>query len=261
MTMITIPTSELIGGISDVIAFAADDKDDPQHGIVIGWNGEELSFAATDAMTGAVSTWTPGMGDERFTDDLAGMRGTADLVEALRGIQWGTFDDDNNAPWKVFVSHADAKDIVKVFKLAAKFRMTPLTVEPSVSASRLIVARERQVWCNRHTMTIDASLDNLAKFPRVEMFAQRALAREVGDQPEGPLTVTFNQLYLARLGAVRDYPCRLVYNGEGAPTGVSVGATFVGFIYPTGMSKSTAAKAARGVDLRHGAGLVTSGTA
>lgn len=259
MTMITIPTSELIGGISDVIAFAADDKDDPQHGIVIAWNGEELSFAATDAMTGAVSTWTSGMGDERFTDDLAGMRGTADLVEALRGVTWGTAID-GNLPWRVFVSHADAKDIVKVFKLPEKFRLTPVMLEPAASGARLIVARERQVWCNRCTVTVDASPDNLAKFPRVEIFAQRALAREIGDQPEGPLTVTFNQLYLARLGAVRDYPCRLVYNGEGAPTGVSVGATFVGFIYPTGMSKSTAARAARGVDLRHGAGLVTSGT-
>jgi hypothetical protein len=51
--MITIPTTELIGCIGDVLPIAGDNKESETWGIKIDWDGEALRFAAYDILIGA----------------------------------------------------------------------------------------------------------------------------------------------------------------------------------------------------------------
>lgn len=249
--MITIPTSELIGGISDVLAFAPDDKEDPFHGVLISWDGDALRFSAFDVLSGGASTWVPGLGDERVLDDQE------DVPEAF-DVRWG--DDDSGHSWSVFVNRLDAKEIVKVYKLAAKFALTPVTIETNWTGTRLIIARKRQEWCTQHTMTVDTPNREIVEgFPDITELTRRV---SVVNGNADPAPMTYSPVTLARFGAVRFWPAELTWCGPDNMTTVKVGDRFSGFLFPSGAGRQTAAKAVSGrLDLRHGSGVhVSPGT-
>jgi hypothetical protein len=62
--MITIPTTELIGGLTDVLPIITDPKSDLA-GVVVEWDGEALHFTAYDVYSGATVLWIPGEGAAR----------------------------------------------------------------------------------------------------------------------------------------------------------------------------------------------------
>lgn len=246
--MLTIPTVEFLGLITDVIGFGPDEKTDPHHGVLLHWNGECLRASATDVLSAGISTWTPGEGQEQYahTGD-AGTKATDELDP-----RWGP---DGGGNWAVFVPHADAKTIVKVYKIAAKFALTPLTVETNISGTRLIVARAKQAWCSGNTMTIDTpDYTTVAGFPDIASIVGRLRDRWADgaiDVGVGPML--FSPVRLGRFGAVRGWGGEFLWLGDKAPTLVRIGSTFAGFIFPVG---KTAGEAANAIKMASGLGEV-----
>lgn len=223
---ITIPTTELVGLISDVIGFAPAHKDASGRGVLIEWDGGHLTASAHDVLSGGESRWVPGEGEDADYDSEQ---------DATLGVNWGSDEDDRR--FRVFVHLDDAKEIVKVFKLAFKYRLTPVTLEAGLGV--LYVERARQPWCTAHTMRIEtAGEDDVAVFPRIAGMIQASTS--TGMQPLfDPLT--YNLSRLAQFGAVRPLGLfSLRYQGPSELSAVTIGSTFVGFIYPSSAPRALA---------------------
>jgi hypothetical protein len=212
--MIIIPTSELLGLITDVIGFAPASKDNPDCGILIEWDGDRLHAAAYDVLSAGRATWLPGEGDES---------------EAAEGdpsdkVNWGS---DEDSPWRVFISAEDAREIVKTFKLPAKFRLVPLLVKCSMSGGSLFVERQKETGRTAHIAMFRSDIGRAAKFPDVRAIV---LDAEVNTSPvamEG-----FSPSRLTAFGGVRAYDVmRITFGAAGQPSAVSIGSRFIGFIY------------------------------
>lgn len=239
--MIVIPTSELIGGITDVLGLAPQTKDTAHRGIVIEWSDRgDLSFAAYDTFSGGVSTWTPFEGDESDVDD-----------EIADEIRWGGADD----PWKVFISYDDAREIVKVFKLPSKDWRVPVSIKVSPTGSRLIVERSRDARRRESVVMVPTDLDELARFPDVrEMVYETQRQSASGDREISRDRVTFSGARLGAFANVRAHGLtELIFNGYSSLVAVRLGARFTGFIYPDGVKPSRNAKASD--LLRYGSGV------
>lgn len=212
--MLTIPTSELLGLITDVIGFAPASKDNPNAGVLIQWDGEDLHAAAYDVLSAGRSTWTPGEGDE--TDWEENESGDID-------IDWGGIDD----PWRVFISAEDAREIVKTFKLPAKFRLVPLLVKCAIDGGHLFIERTHDTGRTAHIAMFRSDMDRAAKFPDV-----RAIANGAADHTSPVITETFSPSRLAAFGTARAYDSMLItFGAEGQPSAVRIGSRFIGFIY------------------------------
>jgi hypothetical protein len=225
--MLTIPTSELIGLITDVIGFAPSAKDDPSNGILIEWDGHELSAAGYDVLSGGVSTWTPGEGQEGSLDDSEGAHDATD-------IDWGGDD----SPWKVFISGADAREIVKTFKLPAKLWRVPLLVKCSPTGSSLFVERTKETGRTAHLAMFRSDTDLAAKFPDIRAIA--ASARRFTRPADNEV---FAAQRLATFGAVRPHGLMdITFGAENIPSAVNIGVRFVGFIYAATDGKAASAR-------------------
>lgn len=236
--MITIPTTELIGGIQDMLPIVLDDKSDLA-GLAIEWDGESLHFTAYDVFAAATVQWTPGEGAE--SDGQIETEGSDDGYEP----EWGGDD----SPWRTWIYLDAAKEIVKLFKLPAKLWRTPVTLKCAPTGD-LLIERIDSPRGNRE-LRVPGDPDKARRdIPNV-----RAIQMQVGDEIGGPReSVGFFHARLGAFGAARAHGTLcMVFGGISEPVGITMGKRYVGFIYPT------AAKDVRPFNfLRDGAGVLAS---
>lgn len=204
--MITIPTGELVGLLGDVIPMASADGDLPTlNAVHLHWDGEKLHAQATDRQHIGWSMWHP---NDTPVEDHQG-----DLLN-----QWGGTDE----PWKATICLADAKHLVKTYKLGGKQWFIPLTVEHTTAGVRVVRARE-----TGHSAISTVVRDTFEEFPKVDkaLDPKRAV-RNVA-------ALAFNAKSLAVFAKVRargDMEMRF-----GGPTGlvhIHIGERFRGGIQP-----------------------------
>lgn len=223
--MLTIPTSELTGLLSDVLAFAPVVKDDPNRGVLIEWDGETLYASAYDVLSGARSSWTPGEGQE-------GEEAENDEEHPADQLGWG----GDAAAWRAFVTFDDAKEIVKVFKLPAKRWWVPVTVKISPTWSRLTIERTGDFGPTEALLSARVDPDRTTKFPSVADIFRDAvsgsLARDTGQ--------IFSPYRMAAFGTVRAHGPLALQHAVDGPTAAAMGTRLIGFIWPNGARKADA---------------------
>jgi hypothetical protein len=236
--MITISTAELINSLVAVLPITLDPKGNPLAGVRIDWDGGDLHFTVYDVYAGAVVTWTPGEGaEEEIADD----------DQDTMYTEWGGEDE----PWHVFISHADAKEIVKVFKLPSKLWRFPVDLKVNPLGTKLTVERNDSAVTatNRgeRLLVVPSDGDVLAKIPDV-----RAMAMETAIAA-GRLTSyeTFSGNRLAALAPSAMYGVATLAFGEDYAS-ITAGKRYAGFLYPAGANVRPFNR------LRDGAGSVTS---
>lgn len=233
--MITIPTTELIGGIQDMLPIVLDDKSSLA-GLAIEWDGESLHFTAYDVFAAATVAWIPGEGAE----------GTDESQE---------FDQDedphfggDDAPWRTWIYLDAAKEIVKLFKLPSKLWRTPVTLK-CTPVGDLLIERVDSPRGNRE-LRVPGDPDKARReIPSVESI-RNPLGLAVGH----PESIGFFHARLGAFGAARAHgTLTMAFFGDDNPVAITMGKRYAGFIYSTG------AKNVRPFNLlRDGAGLVTS---
>lgn len=214
--MITIPTTELIGCIAETLPHISDPKHSAYAGLALSWDGEALRFAAFDVYSGAEVTWVPGEGaeggigdgDETHDDDIA----------------WGGED----APWRIFVTYADAKEIVKLFKLPAKLWRFPVKLKVNALGTKLTVERDDMSRGER-LLVLSTYNDTLKHIPSIEQVAMQI------SQPEPTADVFLPPARLAAFGpSTRHGAMQLSFGAPDEPVAVRVGSRTVGFVYRPG---------------------------
>jgi hypothetical protein len=232
--MITIPTTELIGGIQDMLPIVLDDKSDLA-GLAIEWDGESLHFTAYDVFAAATVQWTPGKGAEGEIDDDAGRD----------DVHWGGDD----SPWRTWIYLDAAKEIVKLFKLPAKLWRTPVTLK-CTPAGDLLIERVDSPRGNRE-LRVPGDPDKARRdIPTVETIRH----------PQGigingyPDPVGFFHARLGAFGAARAHgTLTMTFGATDNPVAIAMGSRYAGYIYPTDT------KNVRPFNfLRDGAGVVAS---
>ena len=243
--MITVPTCELLRLLGTAIGFAAADKEQHWFGVQLSWDGDGLSAAGFDTLSGGRLTWVPYEGAESATN-------TED--DPLRP-DWGSNQDDEQ--WQVFISVLAAKEIVKTFKLPAKHALTPVTIKVTPTGSSLIVERSRDTGHSQHLGMWPNDPDRAARFPDIAEVAQGSLVSGVGKITD---TMKFNPYRLAAFGALSDtLTMRFGFGSD--PTAVTAGDRFIGFIYPAGVTPGAASTSAGSDLLRNGSGVLVAGKA
>jgi hypothetical protein len=236
---ITIPTTELIGCIEDVLPIVSNPKG-AYAGVKIEWDGESLHFTAFDVYSGGSVVWTPGEGAEGDID--AGPDGE---VGDPGDVDWGGEDD----PWRVWIWHAQAKEILKLFKLPAKLWRFPVKIGVSgVAMGELVIEREDGPRTGR-VLSLATENKTLVNIPDV-----RAIALAEDRTVVGHEGFRFAHQRLGSFGTVRLHGRMLLdFGALSEPVGVRIGTRYTGFIY------SADAKHVQPFNvLRHGAGVVTS---
>lgn len=226
--MITIPTTELIGCIADMLPHITDDKG-ATAGLVIEWTGGALNFAVFDTYSGAEVTWVPGEGAE----------GTYETGEGEEDIDWGGDDDS----WRVFIWLADAKEIVKLFKLPAKLWRFPVKLKVNLSRTKLTVERDDMTRGERLLVvsTYNDVLRHIPSIPQVATMQSETTMRR---------GIEISAARLGAFGLARPHgPMHISWGQGGEPVRVTVGSRIEGFVYPPGKGGFNM--------LRDGAGLMT----
>lgn len=246
--MLTIPTSELIGLLTDVLGFTPVVKDDPRRGVLIEWDGGALHASAYDVLSAGRSSWLPGEGQESsLTDTDAPMN-----AEAFGG---------EDPAWKAFVTFDDVKAIITSFKVASKLWWIPLSVKISPVGGKLTVERSGEFGKPAALVTVKVDRDVTAKFPDVRAAWENLQAEGAG--LNSVHTITFSPYRLAAFGTVRSHGVLVLeFAGQEGAVAASMGTEFLGFIFPAGARKAeasailTAAGDQSGSDfLRYGSGL------
>jgi hypothetical protein len=247
--VITIPTSELLGLLTDVLAFSPVVKDDPRRGVLFEWDGENLHASAYDVLSAGRSTWMPGGGQEGEVNRT----GNDAVPEDFR---WGS----DEPAWKAFVGFDDAKAIINAFKVAPKLWWIPLSVKISPTGGRLTIERSGEFGKPAALITVTSDAETTAKFPDVcDMWG--TLQQDIETHEHDRIgSISFSPYRLAAFGTVRAHGVLdLEFAGEDGAVSASMGNRFVGFIYPAGASRAAAtavASASAGGDLlRHGTGV------
>lgn len=206
--MITVSTGDLVGVLADVLAFALDDEELAElNSVRLEWDGEMLHAFAHDLGRTAWSQWHP--------DDPLPVGAQDDLF-----AQWGGADD----AWSVGLRRADARELVRVFKLPAKERGCPLTVELR-DGPRLRVARSAET--SRSALISVVEHDNTPRFDVAAYLSQ-------WDRVAPVRSIAFNAAQLADFAVPRARgPLRFTFTGEESPTLVEIGTRFIGAIMPT----------------------------
>lgn len=228
--MITIPTTELIGCIAETLPHISDPKHSAYAGLVLSWDGEALRFAAFDVYSGAEVTWVPGEGAEGDLDE------DSDQGE---DIAWGGADD----PWRIFITYADAKEIVKLFKLPTALWRFPVKLKVNAVGTKLTVERDDMSRGER-LLVLSTYNDTLKHIPSIE---------QVATQISRYQTTTYVDLPTARLAAfgaaLRHGTTALFFGPSDEPVAVRIGSRVVGFVYRSGRKGFNM--------LRDGGGLLT----
>lgn len=178
---LTIPTSELLGILADVIPFASTDKQiQSLHAVLLEWDGATLHAMATDRYTAGWSRWTEA--DDNPDDQDAQQE---ELFTAYGG------DDD---PWRIVLHLAAAQQLLKAFKLPKGMFWTPLSVEKRGDA--LLVVRDRDGKIPAVRVLTPGILD--VQFPPVrQVLEDRDAAQQL--TAAGPTVAELGGLSLAGL--------------------------------------------------------------
>jgi hypothetical protein len=229
---ITIPTTEFVGLIGDVLAFAFPKLDLPHVNCVrFDWDGEMLHAAATDTLRAARSSWHP--------DDADGSSDQDSLFTTLGGA------DD---PWTVIAGYAEARELVSVYKLPSKEGRTPLALDYNRGSLRVI--RTRDTGHQAITTVVESKA---VDFPDVRK------ALDVEPVVEGVEAIHFVGQHLADLGSVRQRGAlRLTFAGPRRATRVTIGERFVATLNPDRVGER---EHGGGLDLRTASGVHLSGDA
>lgn len=204
--MITIPTGDLTGVLSDVIPFASKAEELAElNAVRIEWDGHRLHALATDRYRIGWSQWDP--------DDEPDGDAQDDLF-----TQWGGADD----PWALSISLADAKDLVTVFKLPPKEWACPLTLDYRQAAGSLRVARARETGYSALTATM-SGLTN-AEFPDLRTLLANA------DRLEPVAARAYSAKLLADFAKVRPRGNAMEMKFAPGLTHVVIGERFAGAI-------------------------------
>jgi hypothetical protein len=212
--MITIPTTELIGGIQDMLPIVLDDKSDLA-GLAIEWDGESLHFTAYDVFAAATVQWTPGEGAEGDLDEDA----------ERDDVRWGGDD----SPWRTWIYLDAAKEIVKLFKLPAKLWRTPVTLK-CTPVGDLLIERIDSPRGNRE-LRVPGDPDKV----RRDIPAVDAIRHPQGIGINGyPDPVGFFHARLGAFGAARAHGTLIMtFGAVDNPVAITMGSRYAGFIYPT----------------------------
>lgn len=204
--MITIPTGDLTGVLSDVIPFAFPDTDLTDiHCVGLRWDGDMLHAVATDRFRIAWSQWHP--------DDEPDMDSQDDLFTT-----WGSSDE----PWTATIDLDDAKELVKVFKLPPKEQRVALSLD--FANGQITIRRDRDTGYTAVRLDIP---DQKAQFPDVQELLAGA------DRLEPITGLMFNAKYLADFGKVRPRaPMQMSFTGSTGLAHVAIGKRFSGAIMP-----------------------------
>lgn len=205
--MITVPTEDLVGVLSDVVPFAHPDNDLPSlNAVRLDWDGTMLHAQATDMLRIAWSSWHPADEPEGESQD--------DLF-----TKWGGADD----PWATLVPLDDAKHLIKVFKLGAKELRVPLEVD--YAGGSVTVKRSRDTGYSALSARVEGRMD---EFPDVAKFLAEA------DVVTSVVSVAFGAKLIADFSKVRPRgPMELTFTGATSLTHVRIGERFIGAIAPT----------------------------
>lgn len=200
--MITIPTGELTGLLSDVLHFAFPEDDLPHVNCVrIEWDGDMLHAEATDTLHAARSSWHP--------DDGDGDQAT--LTNPLGG------DDER---WVVIAAYDDVKEAVKDYKLPNKEAGVPLTLV--YDGASLTIRRSRDTGHTDKKITLEG---RMVEFPPVG----ELLDKTVEEHPTG--RISYSGAAVARVGQVRQRGLMHMTFGEHR-THVTIGDRFVASLSP-----------------------------
>jgi hypothetical protein len=233
--MITISTGDLLGLLTDVMPLATDSKDSPQYGVLLEWTdamsdgGRLRAHATNGGLTAGVSSWDP---DDReiyvAPDEFAYVPGRS-------------FEDE--PAWRAFIAMPDVAEIVKTFKLPAKFLWIPLRVKVNDTGTRLIIERSRDTGKTQHLMTVQPT-GTEAAVPDIDAMVEGALHRL---RPRNGIKMWGHRI-AAFANASRRGPLDLTFTNAG-PVVVRVGDRFAGTL--------TAEKPERSASvLRDGAGVM-----
>jgi len=223
--VIIVPTTELISCISEILPHIQDPKHSETAGLVLAWDGDALHFAAFDVLSGAEVTWEPGKGAE----------GNADEGE---DIAWGGDD----VPWRIFIDYDSAKEIVKLFKLPAKFWRYPVKLKVNATGSKLTVERDDMARGER-LLVVSTYNDVLKRIPDIHTVATSAQ----GNSTRRMVTLPGHRIAPFGLASRHGEMTLALYGDDNEPVGVWVGSRVTGFVFLPG-------KAGYSV-LRHGAGV------
>lgn len=204
--MITVPTGDLVGILSDVIPFASTDEDDEiLRSVRIEWDGKAMHTLATDRYRLAWSTWDPNDDhEEEHQDSLF--------------TDWGGADN----PWAATIGLYDAKHLVKTYKLGAKELWVPLTVE---AGDRVVkVVRQRD---SGHSAITTVAADLFITYPDLRALLANNDIAVPTDQ------LQFTAKYLADFAKVRPRgPLSMMLTGPHGLVHITIGERFVGAIQP-----------------------------
>lgn len=221
--MITIPTSELLGLLTDVSGFADPDKDGPHYGVLLSWrldvvgNGT-LTAAAYHVLAGAEATWFPGEGAE------AEPTGDREKIDAEQ-VEWGDQVEPSD-PWSAFIDSETVAQIVKVFKVPAAYWRLPLTLHVTPVGSRLTIERSGEWGRPAQSITVRVDPDRTRQFPSIqETLASHVPASSVGQR--------YWSHTLGLLGTVRSHAeLQMIPGAQGHPTALAMGRRWTGFVWP-----------------------------
>ena len=217
--MLTIPTAELCGLLTDTIPFAFPADELPSINVVrLEWDGARLTATATDKVRAVISAWSP-------DDNPLGEPAEDDLF-----AEWGS--DDPGERWALSLLLADAAELVKVFRLPAKQGRTPLTVDALPTMGRVAVGRSRDTGHSELSATYDCGSE---PFPDVRKML--AAASELSSV-DG---IAYTARQVADFAKVRAFgPMELDFTGRHKITHVRIGSRFVGAISPVRMDDERA---------------------
>lgn len=212
--MLTIPTYDLVGLLTDVLPFVDRDKLLPQlNAVRLEWDPDEerLHAFASDRYFAGWSTWSD---NDPVDDEVDGQ----EQIE----VQWGGGD----GRWAVSIPYASAKEIADVFKLTGKHARTPLTVTLPRNG-QIAVSRAGDYGMSALKLTTPAH--TTAEFPNV-----RRLLTDAADRSAAPVdSIMFAPSRLAAFDKVRPHgPMRMQFSGNRGLVLVTMGETFVGAVAP-----------------------------
>lgn len=229
--MLTIPTTELVNCITETLAHIQDPKHSETAGIVLTWGGEELHFAAYDVLSGAEVTWVPGEGAEGAADD-----------ESAEEIAWGGDD----VPWRIFIDYDSAKEIVKLFKLPAKFWRYPVKLKVNGFGTKLTVERDDMARGER-LLVVSTYNDVLKRIPDIHTVATSA--HDIG--PRRTITLPAHRLAPFGLAARHGDMLIRMHGEDSQPIAITVGSRVTGFVYIPGKAGYSVLRNGAGVHVSH----------
>lgn len=205
--MITIPTGDLTGVLSDAIPFASRVAEVVElNAVRLEWDGERLHAMAIDRYRIAWSQWSP---DDDPDED----------VQEELFTDWGGADD----PWGLTLPLEDAKKLVSTFKLKPKQWHCPLTLH--VDQSQLTVNRDRDTGYSALKATMNG-LDSATDFLDLRALLAKA------DRLEPITARAYTAKLLADFAKVRSRGHSMELKFTHGLTHVSIGERFIGAIMP-----------------------------